>query len=358
MRTLGGTGFVGILLVSLVMQARAQAPGTVSLPTISVNDCSSPVVNVSTTEAGGTLGYDLEIAFSPSILTVATVNLGSLTAGCQIAWNAANPGLLAISIACTTGSFGSGTIASIQFLPAGVGSTQLTFSSCFLDEQPCSNPANGSVQMSGCPSVNLTNSGRGTYGLSPGRVCVSGILAPNGANVVSASNEISFDSSIFAVENCFMNSSLISLGKSLTRTVLGPGLQRVTIGGGTASLPAGILYACTLTIAASTPDGAYAVGNTPGATGPGGVTLPATGSGGTVRVISCGSDCDGSGSVSIGEVSRAGGLFLGEPLCNPNNVNLSCPPADVIDNNGLVSIGEVSRAGCLFLNGTCSRTCQ
>jgi hypothetical protein len=154
-----------------------------------------------------------------------------------------------------------------------------------------------------------------------------------------------------------MNSNLTGLGKSLSRTVLGSGMERVTISGGTANLPNGILYACTLTIAGATPIGPYVVENNPEAAALGGATFPTMGADGTIHVSGCGADCDGNNTVSIGEVSRARGLFLGEPLCNATNVNLSCPTADTITSNGSISIGEVTRSSCLFLNGTCAVTC-
>jgi hypothetical protein len=310
---------------------------------------------VSTTEAGGTLGYDLDIAFDEAILSVASVDLGTLTADCEFAWNADDPGTVAISIACTEEEFGPGSVAIINFVPVGSGQSNLDFSACFHDEVECVNEQNGSLTVSGCPTVNLSNAGRGTYGLSGGRVCVSGLLTSNGSTVISASNELTFNSAIFSIESCFINAAL-SPGKSLTRTTLGPGMERITISGGTGTLPNGILYACTLTIAAATANGSYTVDNTPGAVGLGGTNFPTTGVDGTIHVTGCGGDCDGNGTVSIGEVSRARGLFLGEPLCNPGNVNLSCPVADMT-NNGTVSIGEVSRSQCLFLSGGCAVTC-
>lgn len=358
MRALSCVGLVGVLVVGLATQVPAQPPGTFSLPTFSVTDCALPLVNISTTEAGGTLGYDFDITFNPAVLSVASVDLGSLTADCPFyAWNADTPGTVAISIACTTHEFGGGTVASIQFVPVGVGSSALSFSTCYHDEVACTNPTNGNVQVSGCPNVDLTNTGRGTYGLSPGRVCVSGLLTSNGSSVRSASNELSFDSSVLAIESCFINDNLIGLGKTLSRTVLGAGHERVTVSGGAANLPNGILYACTLTVAAEIPNGPYQIDNTPGATGPGGLVLPTGGLDGVIQVTGCGADCDGNGSVSIGEVSRARGLFLGEPLCNSTNVNLSCPIADTITRNGSVTIGEVTRANCLFQNNFCSIAC-
>jgi hypothetical protein len=67
-------------------------------------------------------------------------------------------------------------------------------------------------------------------------------------------------------------------------------------------------------------------------------------------VTACGGDCDGDGTVTIGEVTRAVNLFLGQPLCNPGNPALSCPVADT-DGNGIVSIGEVLQSVNRFANG-------
>jgi len=154
-----------------------------------------------------------------------------------------------------------------------------------------------------------------------------------------------------------MNNSLTGLGKSLSRTSLGPGGERIEVGGGAATIPNGVLYACTLTIVAATANGAYAIDNSASAFDATPAALPAGGGDGVVNVTGCGGDCNGSGQVTIAEVSRASGLFLGDPLCNATTPNQSCPVADMIDNNDAIGIAEVSRTSCLFLSGTCSKTC-
>jgi hypothetical protein len=193
--------------------------------------------------------------------------------------------------------------------------------------------------------------------LSPGRVCATAQLTSNGHAVAATSNEITFDDSIFSIESCFINPSLTPLGKSLSRVPLVPSGERVSVAGGPTPIPDGMLYACTLTIEAGAANGAYVIDNVAAATNAAAMPLPATGTDGMANISNCAADCDGNGTVSIGEVSRARGLFLGEPLCNSTNQNLSCPPADMITVNNSISIGEVTRASCLFLNGTCSRMC-
>jgi len=192
--------------------------------------------------------------------------------------------------------------------------------------------------------------------LSPGRVCVTARLTSNGFAVASLSNDLGYNSAIFAVESCFMNSGIA--GKSLTRLALGPGSERVSIAGDTSEIPDGVLYACTLTVAGATANGSYPIDNIPMAFDASSASLPVSGIDGLVNVTACAADCNGSGQVSINEVSRASGLFLGDPLCNASNPLQSCPSADMLTSDGTVGINEVSRAKCLFLSGTCSTACS
>lgn len=354
MRRLSGCiGLVGVWVVVATAPALAQF----SLPTINVTDCSSPVVNISTTEAGTTLGFDFEVAFDSSVVAVADVTLPGITSECEFAFNPNIPGAVSISIACTVPVSGSGVLAAIQFVPTGSGSTGLTFADCSIDEVDCGSATNGSVAMSGCPVIDLSAGGNGAYGLSPGRVCLAGSLASNGSAVAAASTEITFDSSKFGIESCFISPSASGVGKSLSRTVLGAGNEQISISGGAASIPDGTLFVCTLTIVSSVADGSYTVNSVPSATNAASTPLPTLGNDGVLHVTSCAADCNGSGSVRINEVSRTSGLFLGDPLCNASNPALSCPNADMVTVDGTVKINEVSRASCLFLNGTCSKTC-
>jgi len=355
-------GIVGLLVGLTATRSYAQPPGTFSLPMVNASGCSVPVVNISTTEAGGTLGFDFDIAFDPNILEVQDVDtLAPATDDCQFAFNVNDPNTVSISIACTSEVFGSNPIAAITFRPVGSGSSPLTFAACSLDETDCPSTVAGSVNVSGCPVVNLSTGGQGAFGLSPGRVCISGFLT-SGTPVTSASTELTFDGSKFSLPSgaCFINSILDDVpgpGKTLTQTDLGPGHQRITVSGGTAAIPNGQLYGCTLTIASGQAVGPYVIDNLPSTSNAAMQLLPTAGVDGVINVTNCAGDCNGNGTVSVNEVSRASGLFLGDPLCNGSNSTQSCPNADMINTDGSVSIGEVTRSSCLFLQSTCSKTC-
>jgi len=355
MRTLlGCVAIAGVLVAAAAGPVRAQF----SLPVIDDTDCSARIVDIMTTDAQSTVGFDIDVAFDSGVIAVQDVTLvGTDTADCEYAFNDTNADIVNISIACTTAVTGPATIARIIFVPVAEGPTDLTFAKCQLDEDPCPGTTNGSLSVSGCPSVNLSASGAGAFGLSPGRVCLTASLTPNGSAVASASTEITFDSSKFAVESCSINPSAAGVGKSLNRNVLGAGHELISVTGGAASIPSGTLYACTLTVVSSVSDGSYSVTNAPTAADASSVALPASGVDGVLHVTSCAADCNGSGDVGINEVSRSSGLFLGDPLCNASNPNLSCPNADSGAVDGSVLINEVSRASCLFINTLCSKTC-
>ena len=67
-------------------------------------------------------------------------------------------------------------------------------------------------------------------------------------------------------------------------------------------------------------------------------------------MTNCAGDCDGSGAVSLGEVSRCVNLFLGQSLCSDTTPRLNCSVADA-DNGGSVSIGELIQCVQRFING-------
>jgi hypothetical protein len=245
------------------------------------------------------------------------------------------------------------------------GSTDLSFVKCDLYELPCSATTDGSLATSGCPSINLSTNGNGAYGLSPGRVCLAATFDSDGATVHSASTELTFDSSKFAIESCYHSEGVYDpMNDGLTPAVLGPGHVRITVDGGGSPIPDGTLYVCTFTVVTGVANGPYTVVSVPSTTDASAMPLPTTGSNGIMNITSCAADCNGSGApnaVRINEVGRASALFLGgppnSPLCNPVNPALSCPNADMVLTNGTVTINEVGRASCLFLAGTCSKTC-
>lgn len=76
------------------------------------------------------------------------------------------------------------------------------------------------------------------------------------------------------------------------------------------------------------------------ATDPQGNQIPIQSKTGYIITTTCHGDCNGDGRVTIGEVQRAVDHFLGKPLCDPVEPELSCPDADV-NGDGIVSIGEV-----------------
>lgn len=348
-------GIVGVLVGLAATTSYAQPPGTFSLPTLSPTDCSVPVVNISTTEAGGTLGFDFDIAFDPNVLEIVTVNtLAPATDDCEFAFNDNDPNSVSISIACTSPVFGNNPIAAISFRAVGSGTSALTFTECLLDEAECTR-TNGSVNVSGCPTVSFTAGGTGTFAISPGRACMGAMLTSNGSSVASVTTDLTFNNTQFGIASCSVNPAT---GKTLTRTVLGPGSERITLSSASPTIiPDGQLFVCQFTVASGLANGAYVISNAPTASSPAAVAFPTTGGNGGVNITGCAADCNGSGRVQISEVQRASSIFLGEPVCNPSTFLLSCPSADMISINGSVGINEVQRSSCLFLAGTCSKTC-
>jgi hypothetical protein len=350
MQRLFCVGFAAVLAGMTATVGFAQLPGTISLPDAVTTGCLLPPVSISTTEAGGTLGYDFEISFDSNVLVVESVALGSLTNGsmveeCEFAYNDGTPGTLAISIACTEGAFGAGTIASIQFEPRGVaGSSALTFEMCSLDEVDCTTD-DGSVDVSGCPAINLgITTGSGTYGLSPGRVCLGASLASNALAVASASTTVTFDPTKFTLLGCSINPTLTGIGKAVTITAPPPGvgMQEISVSGGATAIPSGNLFICTFAIAAGVAEGTYDLTNTAASADGSGTPVPTAGLDGLLGVTTCGGDCNGNGGVDIGEVVKvlniagAGGV----PLCIASNPPASCPAGDR-DNSGSIGINEV-----------------
>ncbi len=348
------------------MGAAVTAYATFSLPTQTVTDCSSSIVEISTTDADSTLGFDIDVGFESAVVAVQSVSIaGTLTAGCEFAYNDTDPDRVNISIACTTPVNGSGAIARITFEPVSEASTPLTFEECFLDEDDCLPiSADGNLTISGCPSIDLSSNGNGSYGLSPGTVCLAATINPDASSVASTSTEITFDSTKFSLNlstGCSVNPTLnpnqMMPKKILSQTDLGPGHRLISVTGDTSAIPNGPLFICNLTVVTGVANGSYPVTNVSSSAGPSSNTLPTSGIAGIVRVTNCAADCNGSGSVKINEVSRTSGMFLGDPLCNAADPSKSCPNADMIQVDGQIKINEVSRASCLYLNGTCSKTC-
>jgi len=105
----------------------------------------------------------------------------------------------------------------------------------------------------------------------------------------------------------------------------------------------------------ATPTASVTASRTPSATPTGAATstplpTPFETPCGQVTRSNCPGDCDGNGTVTIGELTRCIRTFLGEPLCNTSNPAVSCGVAD-LDHSGAVSIGEVTACTNRFLNG-------
>ena len=190
----------------------------------------------------------------------------------------------------------------------------------------------------------------------PGGVaCISGTLTAGGALVSAIQNDIGGDPNQFSFINCGINPAIgagTTASKQLNASATGPGSERVVLSGSVSNrIPDGGLYTCTVGIAQTAAAGSYALSNTAAATSTSGAAInPVSGAPGQIRVTNCTGDCDGDGTVSIGEVLRCVILFLGQPLCNPAAPSLSCPLADA-SLDGTVSIGEVQQCVTRFLQG-------
>jgi len=199
------------------------------------------------------------------------------------------------------------------------------------------------------PAIDL-----GTGVGQPGGIaCVPVTLVANGALIAATSNDIGRDPAQISVTGFSIN-PLIAPGtpanKQLGASTLNPSVQRVTVGGNQNPIPDGVLFTCILPIAAGASIGSHPLSNVPSATDTQGSDITVSGAAGQVLVSSCTGDCNGNGTVSIGEVTRCINLFLGQPVCDSANPTLSCPIADA-NNSGGVSIGEVTLCVNNFLGG-------
>lgn len=195
----------------------------------------------------------------------------------------------------------------------------------------------------------------GTGAGRPGGIaCVPATLTAAGAQVATTTNDIGFDPSLFAVTSCAINPAIgagTTANKQLSPSSVSPGVERVSVLGNSNPLPDGLLYICEIAVGASAAVGSRPLTNTPGATDPDGNAIAGVGgAAGQISVTTCSGDCDGVGHVTIGKVIKCVNLFLGQPLCNVANPNLSCPVADA-NLDGRVSIGEVTQCVNRFLSG-------
>lgn len=192
----------------------------------------------------------------------------------------------------------------------------------------------------------------GGVGRPGGLICLGVAMKSGTTSIAALHDEINFDASLLTMGACLPNPGT---ALPLHQTELSAGLHRIDLGDcQETSLADGPLYVCPMTIASDAAPGAYSIVRTPSAESLVCEPQPSNiQSSGQVIVTTCSGDCDGNGSVSIGEVMRCANRFLGAPACNLTRPDLSCPIADA-DNDGSVSIAEVQ--GCVnrFL-GSCQQ---
>lgn len=180
-------------------------------------------------------------------------------------------------------------------------------------------------------------------GLISGQACLAVNLTSHTQSVATATIQLTLDASQFPSLTCTINPDIDTGTPSNKQlVVMSPmkGTWSISIVGSNAVIPDGTLFACNVTIDSLAVLGSYAIANSTEARDPNGGVLPVSNSGTTIKVGSCSGDCDGSGSVLIGEVIKSLNLFGGLPMCNPNAPSLSCPMADS-NHDAQVTIGEV-----------------
>jgi hypothetical protein len=187
-----------------------------------------------------------------------------------------------------------------------------------------------------------------------GTACLPATLITAGAQIAATTNAIVFEADQLSLTVCAINPAIgpgSATDKQLTTLPGVAGSESVHVGGNANAISSGNLYACEWTVAPGATLGTHTLSNTPAATDPAGNPVPGViGAAGQIVVSSCTGDCDGDGTVTIGEVVKCVNLFLGLPLCDAANVSASCPIADA-NLDGTVSIGEVVQCVNRFLNG-------
>lgn len=185
-----------------------------------------------------------------------------------------------------------------------------------------------------------------------GYACVSAELAAGGHTVAAAATTISDASGNFTAASCTINPQIgpsSAAGKSLTHSSM-PGSESISIDGNANPIPDGLLYTCAMQIAPGTTPGDYPLGFSSQAQDDNALPVSSLATGAALTVSTCTGDCDGNGVVSIGDLTRVIGHFLGAPFpCDSANPALSCPLADA-NSDATVSLGEVAQASANLLN--------
>jgi len=198
------------------------------------------------------------------------------------------------------------------------------------------------------PAVNATR----VAGRPGGWACLPVSLIRNGANIAQTRNQLSVDTSRFAIRSCSPHPRLGAGGLEKQLAVMGLDSDSVQIdvAGNLAPIDDGVLYSCEVTIAAGATQGTWTIPNSATAVDVSGSPLSHVGGQDAQIVVStCNGDCDGNGTVSIGEVTRCVNAFLGTAPCSPQAAGAACPIADT-NIDGTVSLGEVQACLNRFLS--------
>lgn len=201
----------------------------------------------------------------------------------------------------------------------------------------------------GVELANLTVGGGRIVGRPGGSACLSPFLNADGTLVRQMEVSLSpVAGQIDSLSSCNVSPAIPGGGVSF---VVGAN----TVGAGASSLvvplPDGILVSCAIRINSTLTAGTYNLDAAGFASSPDFAeyspitTLPAS-----LIVTNCDGDCDGNGSVSIGETVRAVNLFLGAPLCRPGGINTTCAASDA-DSDRSVTLGEVQHTVNRMLQG-------
>lgn len=193
---------------------------------------------------------------------------------------------------------------------------------------------------------------RATAARPGGVACVGVSLQKGTLPVIGLTSDIGVEIGQIATADCHLGASLPA--KQITATQVASTGARVAIGPcDNTLLDDGLQYVCPVQVNDSTAAGNYPITFAASlqdlACAPS-HRVSATST--SLLVTNCGGDCDGSGKVSIGELTRCVGAFLGQPLCQANP-SLGCPVADA-DSDSSVSLAEVGQCVHRFLAGCTS----
>ena len=327
----------------------------VTVDDIAIPDGTKDVETIANLTASGG-----ESPFKWTALSI-TVGLQASVLGNSLSLTANNTGVFEVQVTVDD-SLGGTSMKTLTYTVAEAGGSTptQTATQTATDTPTVTNTATPTSTPTSTPTITLAPGLSIALIASAGRpgaiACVASTLATGGESLTSAANDIGYDASEFVVASCTINPQIgpgTTANKTLTHSALGAGLERVSTGASNNPLPDGPLYLCKLSVSAATVAGNYPISNAASAVDMFGNTLANAAGGGTgVVVTQCSGDCDGNGTVTIGEIVKTVNVFLGRPLCDPAVPTASCPVADA-DFDGAVSLGEVMQTVAASL-----RNCQ